>query len=258
MENALGELVASHGGELDYSLGIYIPEFLPLARFLYSELVLRCLPSARDERSFRRTLTELSSSVVDEIVSPVATDPLTHHVPHDEWRRLAPRGVKTLHLSARETVRRQLHNLIVQQELPYWIHRFKTQAGPAGQLQPKQEEGGTPPSYSPELGVPRRTPDLKSSRERIELVTTLARELATLKPDLSRFSSAEGLKKKYPDFILWGHLQDAELKELVDGSAFKPKAYAETLTLRKFGLTSRDTLKKDRSKLRKAENNGLA
>jgi hypothetical protein len=60
-------------------------------------------------------------------------------------------------------------------------------------------------------------------------------------------------RKKHPNFILWEHINDVDLKELVDGTAFTPKAYAENLTLRKFGITSRETLKKDRKKLRKAE-----
>jgi hypothetical protein len=100
---------------------------------------------------------------------------------------------------------------------------------------------------------PRRTPDLSSSRERLELLKTLASELATIKQDLNGFCTAEDLRRKHPGFILWKHIDEAELKELVDGDAFTPKAYAENLTLRKFGITSRETLKKDRRKLRVAQ-----
>jgi len=109
------------------------------------------------------------------------------------------------------------------------------------------------PSGAPDLIRPRRTPDLDSSRERLALVGTLARELATIKQDLKRFCTPDNLKQKHPQFILWEHIDKAELKELTDGAAFAPKAYAEHLTLRKFGITSRETLKKDRRKLRKAE-----
>jgi hypothetical protein len=101
---------------------------------------------------------------------------------------------------------------------------------------------------------PRRTPDLRSSRARVGLVNTLACELATIKQDLNGFCTAESLKKKHPEFVLWEHVTDIEIQELVNGTAFTPKAWAENLTLRKFGLTSRETIKKDRRKLRKAEN----
>lgn len=101
----------------------------------------------------------------------------------------------------------------------------------------------------------RRTPDLESSRQRLGLVDALATELATLKRDLEGFCTVEGLKAKYPQFILWQHIQHAELKELVTGEPFALKAYAETLTLRKFGITSRETLKKDRRKLKLSRTN---
>jgi hypothetical protein len=48
--------------------------------------------------------------------------------------------------------------------------------------------------------------------------------LATIKPDLKRFCTAEDLKQKHPQFILWEHIDKAELKELADGAAFAPKA----------------------------------
>ena len=60
------------------------------------------------------------------------------------------------------------------------------------------------------------------------------------------------LKQKHPGFEIWSLLEDAEIIELIDGGRFTPKAYAEKLVLRKFGNTSRATLKKDRKKLRKA------
>ena len=49
----------------------------------------------------------------------------------------------------------------------------------------------------------------------------------------------------------------AELQELLDGDEFVPKAYARNLALRHYGLTSVDTLKKDRQKISKARKAGL-
>lgn len=103
---------------------------------------------------------------------------------------------------------------------------------------------------------PRRIPDLKTSQERIDLVNRLARELAFIKQELRRHCTAEGLKKAHPDFLLWENLTPGEVRELAEGEAFTPKAYAENLVLRKFGLTSRETLKKDRKKLRGAREPG--
>jgi hypothetical protein len=71
--------------------------------------------------------------------------------------------------------------------------------------------------------------------------------------DLKRHCTAAGLKSKYPQFVLWNHILDVDLKDLIDGANFVPKAYAESLTLRKYGITSRETLKKDRAKVRTAD-----
>jgi hypothetical protein len=98
----------------------------------------------------------------------------------------------------------------------------------------------------------KRKPDLGTSRERIHFAETLARELATIKTELTSYWTPDALRKKYSDFTLWAQLRPEELKEITDGVAFMPKAYADNLTLRKFGLTSRETLKKDRSKLKQA------
>jgi len=111
-------------------------------------------------------------------------------------------------------------------------------------------------SWTPDQVRPRRTPDLDSSRERLALVGTLARELAIIKQELKGYCTVDGLKRKHPKFTLWTLIEDSQIKALVDGEAFVPKAYAENLTLSKFGLTSRETLKKDRQKLRKAKKAG--
>jgi hypothetical protein len=88
------------------------------------------------------------------------------------------------------------------------------------------------------------------------LVDTLQRELAIVKQELKVYCTVDRLKRKHPKFTLWTLIEDSQLKALVDGEEFTPKAYAENLTLMKFGLTSRETLKKDRRKLRTAKQVG--
>lgn len=123
------------------------------------------------------------------------------------------------------------------------------------------KEPGVDPSAEAFLQIaqqvpPRRTPDLDSSRHRLALVATLARELAIVKQEVRRFCTVDSLKRKHPKFTLWTLIEDSQVKALVDGEEFTPKAYAENLTLAKFGLTSRETLKKDRRKLRRAKQTG--
>ena len=108
-------------------------------------------------------------------------------------------------------------------------------------------------ALSRQNGPPRRTPDLVSSRERVELVIALARELAIIKYEIKSYCTVESLKQKYPDFKLWTHIEKSQIAELVNGEEFFPKAYAEHLALAKYGNTSRETLRKDRRKLRKAK-----
>jgi len=103
---------------------------------------------------------------------------------------------------------------------------------------------------------PGRRPDLKTSRDRIDLVDKLSRELAIVKRETQTYTTVAALKQKYPKFSLWMIIEDAQIKELVDGEAFRPKIFAENLVLTKYGLTSRETLKKDRKKLRKANQTG--
>lgn len=125
---------------------------------------------------------------------------------------------------------------------------------------PSANAGGTDvraASHSRGTGYirPKRTPDLKRSRERIALYDRLAQELATIGQELTGCCSVEGLKGKFPRFTLWTLIEDCQIQEIVNGDPFKPKAYAASLTLAKFGLTSRDTLKKDRQKLKRARTN---
>jgi hypothetical protein len=152
----------------------------------------------------------------------------------------------------------------------FWKRRFEyfsELAGRSAHFQPSAVTtgGGNPgesgdrayaPSSTPDITPPRRVPDLDTSRERLALVEVLARELAIVKQEVRRYRTVEQLKRKHPAFMLWDHIEDSQVKELVDGAAFTPKAYAENLTLTKFGLTSRETLKKDRQKIRKAKKTG--
>jgi hypothetical protein len=97
-----------------------------------------------------------------------------------------------------------------------------------------------------------RGPDLETSGERIALLNQLSRELAAVHREVKKYTTAEKLKAKYPGFRLWELLSEPEQRELLDGQ-FKPRAYARSLTLRQYGLTSSSTLKKDRKKLREAQ-----
>ena len=97
-----------------------------------------------------------------------------------------------------------------------------------------------------------RRPDVQTSGERIALCDQLSRELATLYLEVKKHTTVEKLKTKYPRFKLWEILSEYEQHELLDGE-FKPRAYADHLTIRHYGLTSTSTLKKDRKKLREAQ-----
>jgi len=98
----------------------------------------------------------------------------------------------------------------------------------------------------------RRKPDLKTSRDRLAFLELAAAELATLKQDLKKHCTAKGLKARHPKFTIWKHIPKQELQELIDGTPFWPKTFAESLALRKFGITSRETLKKDRRKINRS------
>ena len=126
---------------------------------------------------------------------------------------------------------------------------FPTQSEPASTDDGTERNKPVGPGKRP----PRRTPDIETSRERIELRNKLATELATIKPDLGRYCTPEHLKSKYPNFELWKMLQLCEIQELIDGDQLKPTVYAGNLALRKYGLTSLQTIKKDQKKLRKAK-----
>jgi hypothetical protein len=96
-----------------------------------------------------------------------------------------------------------------------------------------------------------RGPDLEASRKRIALEEQLRGELASLFAAGKRFVTLPQLKQKFAGFRIWTMLSEREQNELVT-EKFNPKAYARSLVLRVEGLTSPETLKKDRRKLRNA------
>lgn len=195
----------------------------------------------------------------DPQVSTVQNPIIQETVPPPEPNAIVPENILALEPNASATPESLLTAHIATPASPHLGRRIdlsglevaSTATDPNG---PHNGPSETPDFSSsiPRLMPGRRGPDLESSRERLNLVSILVRELATIKQDLKHYCTAESLKKKHPEFILWDHLGNAELKELIDGEEFKPKAFAETLTLRKFGLMSRETLKKDRRKLRNA------
>jgi hypothetical protein len=97
------------------------------------------------------------------------------------------------------------------------------------------------------------SPALRRSRERAKLCETLVDELRTIYCRGQRYCTVEQLKRDYPNFVLWSHIADHELRRLLSGDEFRPRDLAKRLTLRAYNLTSLDTLKDDRRKIRKAE-----
>jgi hypothetical protein len=112
------------------------------------------------------------------------------------------------------------------------------------------QAGQAPGSHASRQG---RGPKLEISRRRVELEDKLRSELATVHFELRQPTSLAELRKKFPDFQIWRRLSGPEQESLLN-EAFKPKAYAKRLVLQEFGLTSEETLKKDRKKLRAAAN----
>jgi hypothetical protein len=88
----------------------------------------------------------------------------------------------------------------------------------------------------------------------VEFENTLISELAAVRDRLGDSESTlDELRKRFPAFKLWDILPQAEQEELL-AQEFKPKAYARTLTARKFGVgeeaikKSRQILKRDTSR----------
>jgi hypothetical protein len=122
--------------------------------------------------------------------------------------------------------------------------------------EPPQVIKGCEEDKSGQSAIPRlqrtRVPDLQLSAERIALVKTLRRELAAIAIEILNQPTLHDLREKFPEFRIWRELSGPEQEDLLK-EAFKPLPYAKTLALRHFGVTSAETLKKDRKKL-KAQN----
>ena len=80
---------------------------------------------------------------------------------------------------------------------------------------------------------------------------SIVRELASVREDVLTFDTLERLKARHPDFRLWSILSEPEQEGLFT-EEFRPRSYAKKLVLRRYGVTSEETLKKDRRKLREA------
>jgi hypothetical protein len=113
--------------------------------------------------------------------------------------------------------------------------------------------GGAQPATAPRSQASRRDrgPNLELSRERVELEDTLSSELTSVVLELRQSTSLNILRKKFPAFEIWRLLSVPEQESLLN-EPFKPKAYARKLVMRRFSLTSEETIKKDRKKLRAA------
>ncbi len=95
-----------------------------------------------------------------------------------------------------------------------------------------------------------RGPDFETSRERVTLEDTLRAELGSVKSQIEKGTGTlKQMEERFPNFQLWKILSSKEQEELLT-EEFRPRTYARTLVTRKFGLTSTETIKKDRQKLR--------
>ena len=109
--------------------------------------------------------------------------------------------------------------------------------------------GNHPPSRPP-----RRKPDVKTSQERLALLTQLEQELATINQTVNARTATTlaALRRRYPKFQIWKLKPSGiDLNGLLDGET-RPRTFAVSLVLRHYGITSRGTLYKDRRKLKAA------
>jgi hypothetical protein len=127
----------------------------------------------------------------------------------------------------------------------------KTTAEELSPESPVQEEGASKQPRTSDRKIPKRKPDLETSQKRVKLSEQLARELAIIKPRVRSYRTIDKLRTEFPDFELWKYVFRDEHEDLLAGK-FLPKAFAESITMRVFGIGSRQTLKKDRKKIKKA------
>ena len=98
-----------------------------------------------------------------------------------------------------------------------------------------------------------RKSGLELSKERLALLEQLTQELTTVYQQKVKQHSLSEMKRRYPKFELWKILPDVEQKELFDED-FSPKHFARQLVMRRYGLRSEETLKKDRYKIKAGSN----
>ena len=95
-----------------------------------------------------------------------------------------------------------------------------------------------------------RGPNLAISRERQDLLKVLTTELTAIYQAVQTNVSLAELRSKFPKFRIWDLLSDREQSDLLNAE-FKPRAMAKSIVMREYGITSEETLKKDRQKLRR-------
>ena len=272
LEQCLWPLLSEYAGSIfdkmaEAELGASGPGVSPADYAIW--LRSKCLPAVIDDVC-RPIFGQFVISVryIAEILGDV-------HCPEDVrmrsvlWTMYAEEQIPQ---SSTKSLENRLTNVLQEERAPHWEARA-AQPRPATGSRVQEVSPGKAISPGPELATPssskgsplpehpsfvrtpRRVPDLDLSRERLRYRDALATELAAVKQDLAGYCTVEDLKRRHPKFALWTLLSDPEIEELVRSERFVPKAFAGALTMRKFGFTSRETLKKDRRKLLKAQRN---
>jgi len=115
-----------------------------------------------------------------------------------------------------------------------------------------RDDAGAPASV---VGRRERGTGLEVSRARVETLKKLHGELAGIVLDVNQaaLTAPDELKPLNPDFELWSLVSPEDLwTRLISEKRFNVKEYAGILTCKKYNLTSPETLKKDRQRVRRA------
>lgn len=126
--------------------------------------------------------------------------------------------------------------------------KYLSQAQEAAHEHPSPLPPAAPIAQAEQNAGRKLGPDIETSQKRIELEEILTRELVTIAQRIGALTTLDELKKTYPEFRLWQILSAPEQEELLTVE-FREKTFARKLVMREFGITSLDTLKKDRKKL---------
>jgi len=138
VKRGVSDVLERKGGEVGWSPDEYVPAFYPLARFVFAELAEQYLRGGQGQVPRPEVFTELVTPAVDSIVSSDPIDKTTGDTPHDEWWRFAPPGIKKLPFGERRRVRNLFFRFLTYEEVPYWVHRSKSQSQ-AGAVQARHE-----------------------------------------------------------------------------------------------------------------------